>query len=160
MTNKQGKSERQSGSVAVNRKARRDYEIVSTIEVGIVLAGSEVKSARAGGINLVDSYVKNNNGEMFLVNCHFAPYSHSAVDAHELTRDRKLLLHKREIERLTQQIRQKGLAIIPLQVYLKDGRIKVELGVGRGRKLHDKRDVERDREADRNLRRVMKAKLS
>ncbi len=142
--------------VAVNKKARRDYEIVDTLEAGVMLQGSEVKSVRSGSINLKESYVRLQRGEVFLVGCHISPYSHAPVDAHEPTRDRKLLLHDYEIKRMIGQIEQKGLTIVPLRVYFKKGRCKIEIAVGRGKKFYDKRQDVKQKEADREMERALK----
>ncbi len=142
--------------VSTNRNARRLYEITSSLEAGIVLLGSEVKSIRAGGLNFKDSYVREKRGELFLVDCHIAPYSHSRVDSHKPERERKLLLHKQEIERLLAQIGKKGLTIVPLRMYFKSGRCKLEIGVGRGKKLHDKREDLKKAEAIRDIERAIR----
>lgn len=141
--------------VQVNKKARHDYEIVEVFEAGIVLAGSEVKSIRGGEVNLKESYVKFKGDELFLVGCHISPYSHSRVDAHDPIRDKKLLMHRREIDKLIGKIQQKGLTIVPLRLYFKQGRCKVEIGLGRGKKLHDKRQDMKTREAVRDMARAM-----
>lgn len=146
--------------IASNKKARRDYEILQTLEAGIALVGSEVKSLREGGVNLKDSYVRIIRGECFLVGCHISPYSHSRVDAHETTRDRKLLLHRREIERLVGSVQQKGLSLIPLKLYFKQGRAKLEIGLGKGKKLHDKRQDLKSREAQREIQRALRGRRS
>lgn len=142
--------------VAQNRGARRDYEIVEILEAGLVLRGSEVKSIRAGGGRIDEAYVRIRDGEAVLLGAHIAPYSHSPGDAHEPARDRVLLLHKREIERLAAKLQQKGLSIVPLRLYFKSGRCKVEIGLGRGKKLHDKREDVKKREADRAMARALK----
>ena len=143
--------------VDFNKKARHDYEILDTLEVGLVLSGSEVKSVREGGISLRESYVRVKGAECFLVDCHIAPYKFSRKDDQEPYRERKLLLHKREIERLGIQIQQKGLTIVPLKVYFNArGRCKLELGVGRGKKLHDKRQDMKSKEAKRAMDRALK----
>ncbi|MCB0343692.1 MAG: SsrA-binding protein SmpB [Bdellovibrionales bacterium] len=142
--------------ISSNKKARRDYEIIDTYEAGIVLQGSEVKSIRDGGINLKDSYVRIKGGEIFLVGSHISPYSHAPADAHETVRDRKLLMQKREIERLTGQVQQKGLSLIALQIYFRNGRCKLEIGLGKGKKLYDKRQDVKDREARRTMERALK----
>lgn len=142
--------------VAVNKRARRDYEILDTIEAGLVLLGSEVKSVRDGGINLQEAYVRAKSGELFLVDCHISPYSYSRQEKYEPTRDRKLLMHRREIDRLALEIQKKGLSIIPLRAYFKRGRCKIELGVGRGKKLWDKRQDVKAREAQRMVERAIK----
>ncbi len=141
--------------IAANKKARRDYEILSTYEAGISLLGSEVKSMRDGGVNLRDSYVKMRGGEAFLVGCHVSPYSHSRADAYDPVRDRKLLLKRSELDRLSGQVIQKGLTIVPLRLYFKKGRCKLEIGVGRGRKLYDKREAVRRKEAERGIEKAL-----
>lgn len=147
----------QSKSVALNRKAKRDYEIIDRLEAGMSLTGAEVKSARAGEINLQESYVRITNRECFLVGCHFAPYTYARQDEVDPTRDRKLLLHRKEIERLDAQIRQKGLTAVPLAMYFNGrGRCKIEIGLGRGKKTLDKREDIKAREAKRYLERAMK----
>lgn len=144
-------------TVAANKKARRDYEIVSSAEAGISLLGSEVKSIRQGNASLKESYIREKNGELYLVGCHISPYSHSPVDAHEPTRQRKLLLHRQEIDRLIVQIARKGLTLVPLRLYFnKDGRCKLEIALGRGKKLFDKREDEKKRVATREVERMLK----
>jgi SsrA-binding protein len=142
--------------VAANKKAFHDYFILEKIEAGIVLQGTEVKSIREGRLNLKDSYAAVRKGEAYLFNCHISPYSHGNRENHDPTRARKLLLHAREIRRLIGKTQEKGLTLVPLRVYLKRGRIKVELGVARGKKLIDKRETERRKEADREARAAMK----
>lgn len=144
--------------VAQNKKARHDYEIFDTLETGIVLKGSEVKSIRKGEINLKESYVKILNNELFLIGAHINPYSHSPADAHLPARDRKLLAHKKEILRLSLQMDKKGLTLVPLKAYFKDGRCKIEIGVGRGKKLHDKREDVKAKEAKREMDKAMKGR--
>lgn len=142
--------------MAANKKAFHDYFILEKIEAGIVLQGTEVKSIREGRLNLKDSYAAVRRGEAFLFNCHISPYSHGNRENHDPTRARKLLLHMREIRRLIGKTQEKGLTLVPLRVYLKRGKIKVELGVARGKKLIDKRETERRKEADREARAAMK----
>jgi len=156
MATKQKPAEESHLLVAANKKARRDYEIIDELEAGICLKGSEVKSLRQGNINLKDSYVKLKSGEIFLVGSHIAPYNHSPADSHEAVRDRKLLLHKKEITKLSVLVQQKGLTIIPLKIYFSAGRCKVQIGLGRGKKLHDKREDIKSKEAVREIERVMK----
>ena len=140
-----------------NKKAWRDYEILETQEAGIQLYGSEVKSIRNGGISLAESYIKTKSGECFLVDCHVAPYGFSRKDEVDPYREKKLLLHKKEIVKLDAKIRQKGLTLIPLKIYFnEDGRCKIELGLGKGKKAHDKRDSIRAKENERYLKRVLK----
>ncbi len=140
--------------VAQNKKARHDYEILDTHEAGISLLGSEVKSIRAGEVNLKESYIRLKQGEMYLVGCHISPYSHSRQDTYDATRERKLLMHRREIDRLGGDIGKKGLTLVPLKLYFKDGRCKLQLGVARGKKLHDKRQDMKAKEADRRMARA------
>ncbi len=151
-------AEKQTGEkvVATNKKAFHDYFILEKIEAGISLLGTEVKAIREGRLNLKDSYAMVQAGETFLFNCHISPYSHGNRENHDPTRSRKLLLHAREIRKLIGKTQEKGLTLVPLRVYLKRGRIKVELGVARGKKLIDKRETERRKEADREARTAMK----
>src|SRR5262247_4925000 len=124
--------------IATNRRARHNYEILETQEAGLVLRGTEVKSLRAGQVNFKDAYATVRNGEIWLVGCHINPYSHGTDANHDPERDRKLLLHSREISRLTGKVAERGLTLVPLRLYFKDGRAKLEIGLARGRKLHDK----------------------
>ncbi len=142
--------------VATNKKAFHDYFILEKIEAGIALLGTEVKAIREGRLNLKDSYAMVQAGEAFLLNCHISPYSHGNRENHDPTRTRKLLLHMKEIRKLIGKTQEKGLTVVPLRVYLKRGRVKVELGVARGKKLIDKRETERRKEADREARAAMK----
>src|SRR4030043_1880986 len=123
--------------VATNKKAFHDYFILEKFEAGISLLGTEVKAIREGRLNLKDSYALVQSGEMFLFNCHISPYSHGNRENHDPTRNRKLLLHHKEIRKLIGKTQEKGLTLVPLRVYFKHGRIKVELGVARGKKLID-----------------------
>jgi len=142
--------------IASNKKALHDYFILEKFEAGMVLAGTEVKSAREGRVNLKESYALVRDGEAILVGCHISPYSHGNRENQDPTRTRKLLLHRAEIRKLIGKTQEKGLTLVPLRVYLKRGRVKLELGLARGRKLHDKRDAERRKEADREARAAMK----
>ncbi len=139
--------------VASNRQARFNYEILDTFEAGMVLLGSEVKSLRAGQAQLKDSYADIRNGEVWLESAHISPYKFAEGGGHEPERPRKLLLHRREIDRLFGRIREEGLTLVPTQIYFTDGKAKIELGLGKGKKRHDKRQsiVERQqrREMDR-----------
>ena len=139
-----------------NKKARRDYEIIDTSEVGIVLKGSEVKSIREGAVNLKESYVRIIKGELYLVGCHISPYSHAPSDAHKPNRDKKLLAHRKEIDRLDGKVLQKGLTLVPLKLYFKKGRCKLEIGVVRGKKLYDKREDLKEKAVKREMQRVLK----
>ena len=137
--------------VATNRRARHEYEILETLEAGLVLRGTEVKSLRTGQVNFKDSYATVRNGEAWLLGCHINPYSHGTDANHDPERDRKLLLHRREIARLSGRIAERGLTLVPLRLYFKDGRAKIELGLGRGKKLHDKRSTLRERDVKREM---------
>lgn len=139
-----------------NRKAKHDYEIVSSIECGIVLTGTEIKSIRAGKANIRDSYAVVKNNEVFLLNMHISSYENGNIFNHEETRTRKLLLHKKEIYKLRDKVRLEGFTLIPLKVYLKDGRAKVLLGVGRGKKNYDKREDIKKRDTLREIRKKLK----
>lgn len=141
--------------VADNRKALHDYHVLERLEAGLVLTGTEIKSARQGKVQLRDSYADVIGGEAWLLNTHFSPYSHGNIWNHEPTRKRKLLLHRAEIEKLSAKVREKGLTLVPLKFYLKNGRLKCELGVCRGKKLHDKREAEQARERDMEARKAM-----
>jgi SsrA-binding protein len=141
--------------IATNRKARHDYHIETTFEAGMVLTGSEIKSIRAGQVNLKDGFATIRNGEVWLVNTHIAPYHQASYTNHEARRERKLLMHRYEINRLSGKLQEKGLTLIPLQLYLKNSRAKVELGLARGKKLHDKRESLREREDRRQIERAL-----
>lgn len=151
-------SEESQKVIADNRQAFHNYEVIEKIEAGIVLTGPEVKSARAGEVNLRESYVREHRSELFLVQCHFTPYSFGRQDEQEPMRERKLLLHKNEIEKLVSQISRKGLTVIPLKMYFKGAKIKVQLGIGRGKKLHDKRQDLKKKEANREMERAIRSK--
>lgn len=144
--------------IAENRQARHHYEILERFEAGVSLLGSEVKSLRAGQAQLKDSYGLIRNGEAFLLNCHISRYENAGYTAPEPDRTRKLLLHRAEIERLEGKTRERGLALIPLRLYFKNGRVKCELGLGKGKQLYDKRETERRREADREARAALKSR--
>lgn len=145
-------------SIAKNRRARHDYAILDTYEAGIVLTGSEVKSLRDGKANLSDAYGIVRNGEIFLLNLHISVYERASYNNHEPTRTRKLLLHKREIGRLIGAIERQGLTLIPLELYFKRGIAKVAMALGKGKKLHDKRETERARDADREIARAVRTR--
>jgi SsrA-binding protein len=138
-------------AIATNRRARHEYSILETLEAGVVLRGTEVKSLRAGLVNFKDSYATVRNGEVWLLGCHINPYSHGTDANHDPERDRKLLLHAKEISRLAGKVAERGLTLIPLKLYFKSGRAKLELGLGRGKKLHDKRSTLREREVKREM---------
>jgi SsrA-binding protein len=138
-------------TIATNRRARHEYHILETVEAGLVLRGTEVKSLRAGEVTFKDSYATIRHGEGWLLGCHINPYSHGTDANHDPERDRKLLLHRKEIGRLSGKIAERGLTLIPLRMYFKGGRAKIELGLGRGKKLHDKRATLRDRDQRREM---------
>ncbi|MEZ5401281.1 MAG: SsrA-binding protein SmpB [Bryobacteraceae bacterium] len=135
-----------------NRQARFNFELMDRVEAGLVLTGTEVKSARTGRVNLQDAFAEVTAGEAWLVNAHFSPYSHGNRYNHESMRRRKLLLHKREIDKLFGKTSDKGLTVVPTRIYLKDGLVKCEIAVARGKKLHDKRESERKREQEAEAR--------
>lgn len=141
-----------------NRKAKFDYNIIETIEAGIVLTGTEIKSLRAGKANLKDSYAIIRNGEIFLINMHISEYEHGNIFNHNETRSRKLLLHKKEILKLNDKIRLEGFTLVPLKVYMKGNYAKVLLGVGKGKKLYDKREAMKERDMKREMNKAMKYK--
>jgi SsrA-binding protein len=143
--------------IVQNRMARRNYQILDTFEAGIALQGTEVKSLREpGSMTLKDSYADIRKGEVFLVGAHINPYKQGNIYNHEPERPRKLLMHKREIEKLEQRIAEKGLTLIPLSLYFKRGRVKVQLGLGRGKNVHDKRDTIKARESKIEMDRALK----
>jgi SsrA-binding protein len=144
-------------TIATNRRARHEYETLETVEAGLVLRGTEVKSLRAGQVTFKDSYATMRNGEAWLLGCHIAPYSHGTDANHDPERDRKLLLRRREIARLTGRTAERGLTLVPLRLYFKKGRAKLELGLARGKKLHDKRSALREREVRREMDRAARA---
>ena len=143
--------------VCQNKKAFHDYSIEETIEAGIQLLGTEVKSLRDGKANLKDSYVLIKNAEIFLFNCHISPYSHGNIMNHDPLRTRKLLLHRKEIERIRGKALQKGFTLIPLKIYFKGSYAKVEIGLAKGKRLYEKRETIKEREAKRTIERAMKS---
>jgi SsrA-binding protein len=142
--------------LATNRKAFFQYHVLERAEAGVVLLGTEVKSIREGGLNFSDSYVEPRRGELFLVGCRVAPYSHGSSMNHAPDRDRKLLLRKREILRLGGRVTEKGLTLVPLRAYLKNGRVKIEIGLAKGKQAHDKRDALRKKEQERETRQALR----
>ncbi len=142
--------------IATNRKARHDYEIGETIEAGLVLIGSEVKSLRAGACNLRDGYVEERGGELWLMQVHISEYKQANVWGHEPLRPRKLLLHKKEIGRLLNKVREKGFTIVPTRMYFKDGRVKVEIALARGLRKYDKRQALAAKDSRRDIDRAMR----
>ncbi|MFA5307903.1 MAG: SsrA-binding protein SmpB [Dehalococcoidales bacterium] len=144
--------------VATNRKVYHNYYVAETFEAGIALTGSEIKSVREGRVSLGDAYVKPEKGELWLVNANIARYECSSYMGHDPARSRKLLLHRKEILNLTGKVKEKGLALVATKVYLKGGKAKVEIALGRGKKLYDKREVISRRETDRELARTLKSR--
>ncbi len=142
--------------VAQNRKAFHDYFVEETFEAGMVLTGTEVKSLRDGKANLKDSYVIIKDAEAFLLNCHISPYSHGNIANHDPVRTRKLLLHRKEIIRLQGMAAQKGYSLVPLKIYFKESRAKVEIGLVKGKRQYEKRESIKKKEADREIARAMK----
>ena len=144
--------------IAENRKALHDYHILDTWEAGVMLLGTEVKAIREGGVNLRDAYARLDKGEIWLLNVHISPYSHTGSAVHEERRQRKLLLHREEIRKLTGKVAEKGLTLVPLRMYFKKGRVKLALALAKGKQMHDKRETIRRREVDRETRAAVKAR--
>jgi SsrA-binding protein len=144
--------------VATNRKARFEYEILETVEAGIALVGPEVKSLRAGNASLADAYAVVRRGEVYLIGAHVSPYPQASRENPDPRRERKLLLHREEIARLGARVAERGLTLVPLQLYFRGGRAKVELALVRGRRRHDKREAIREREEAREVRRAVRAR--
>jgi SsrA-binding protein len=142
--------------IANNKKAYFDYEISDTYEAGICLTGTEIKSIRDTGASLNEAYVKVLHQEVWLIGCFIAPYSFGNIHNHEERRDRKLLLHKREIEHLKKVTKEKGFTLLPLNMYFKGGRVKLKIGIGKGRKSYDKRELIKERDEKRSLQRALK----
>ncbi len=145
-------------SITTNRRARHDYQITETYEAGLVLKGSEVKSLRNGSANLKDAYVMFREGEAWLVGAYIAPYSFSREGGHHPERERKLLLHKKEIDRIAAKVAERGLTLVPLSMYFKEGKAKVELGLGRGKARYDKRHALKEKQQKREMDRAMRRK--
>ena len=143
-------------TVVTNRKAYHNYHIGESIEAGIVLTGTEIKSIRAGRVSLGDAYVKPEGGELWLLNAHIARYEAGSYMSHEPTRPRKLLLHRKEIDSLASKIQEKGLTLVPLKLYIKDSIAKLEIAPAKGKKLYDKRETIARRETDREIGRALK----
>ncbi len=143
-------------TVATNRKARHDYFIDDTYEAGVALTGTEIKSVRAGRVSLQDGYARPERGELWLMNVNIAPYNQGGIDNHDPMRRRKLLLHRGEIAKLESEMQQKGMTIVPLRMYIKGNRAKIELGVARGKKMYDKRETIAQRDAERDMQRAMR----
>ena len=144
--------------ITSHRKAFHEYFVLERFEAGIELAGTEVKSIRAGNVNLKDAFCTIKDGELFVRGMHISPYEHGNIFNKDPVRPRRLLMHKREIVKLNARIMQDGVALIPLSLYFKDSRVKVELGLCKGKKLHDKRDSEAERQTRRDIDRIMKEK--
>lgn len=143
-------------TIAQNRRARHDYEILGRYEAGIVLTGSEIKAVREHKVQLQGSYARIRNGEVWLQEAHIAPYSNAGYAQHDPGRDRKLLLHKKEIARIQQQVGEQGLTLVPLAMYFKRGKAKVEIGLARGLKRYDKREKIAERDVQRDIARAMR----
>lgn len=145
-------------NIAENRKAMHDYHLLETFEAGIALQGTEVKSIREGRVNLRDSYARVEGGEVFLYNVHISPYGNRGYVDHEPTRRRKLLLHRQEIRKLIGKTVEKGMTLVPVRMYFKNGRIKVAISLAKGKQLHDKRETVKRREAERETRAAVKTR--
>jgi SsrA-binding protein len=156
MAEKEEKREKES--IARNRRARHDYQILDTWEAGIVLTGSEVKSLRNGKANISDAYGIVKEGEVHLLNLHISPYEQASYFNHEPTRTRKLLLHRREIRKLIGAVERQGLTLVPLELYFKRGKVKVAIALGRGKKLYDKRADEKKRDDERDMQRAVRVR--
>jgi SsrA-binding protein len=152
------KTEREAAQklIADNRKALHDYHILDEWEAGVALLGTEVKAIREGRVNLRDSFARLDKGEIWLTNVHISPYSHTGYAHHDERRQRKLLLHRHEILKLTGRVNEKGLTLVPLRMYFKNGRVKVALALAKGKQAHDKRETIRKREVDRETRAAVK----
>lgn len=142
-------------TVTVNRKARYEYDILESLEGGLVLTGTEIKSIRDGRVNIRDAFARPEDGELWLFNAHIAPYANGNRANHEPMRPRKVLMHRGQIDDLTSKVQEKGLTLVPLRMYIKNHRAKVELGLARGRRLYDKRAAIARREADRQMQRAV-----
>ena len=143
--------------IATNKKAYHEFHIDETFEAGIVLTGTEVKSIRAGKVNLKESFCRIKDGELFINNMNISPYEHGNRENHDPTRIRKLLLHHAEIDKLIRLTEQKGMAMVPTKIYFKQNYVKLEIGIGRGKNLHDKRQTLKSKEADREMAKAMKS---
>ena len=143
--------------IATNKKAYHEFHIDETFEAGIVLTGTEVKSIRAGKVNLKESFCRIKDGELFINNMNISPYEHGNRENHDPTRIRKLLLHHAEIDKLIRLTEQKGMAMVPTKIYFKENYVKLEIGIGRGKNLHDKRQTLKSKEADREMAKALKS---
>lgn len=146
-------------TLTTNKKAFHDYHILEKYEAGIVLSGQEVKSVKVGQINLKGSYITSHGDEIWLTNCHISPYKMASLKDYKPTRDRKLLLNKKEISSLIGKLQSKGLTVLPLSVYTKGSLVKIEIGVARGKKEYDKREIIKKRDSDRQIQRLMRGKV-
>src|SRR5689334_11873359 len=162
MSDKSAKSEREKAqsNIAENRKAFHDYHLLETFEAGVALLGTEVKAIREGRVNLRDSFARVDDGEVFLYNVNISAYSHRGYVDHEPLRRRKLLLHREEIRKLIGKSVEKGMTLVPVRMYLKDGRVKVAISLAKGKKAHDKRETIKRRETDRETRAAVKERRS
>jgi SsrA-binding protein len=158
MSATQDEREKARRVIAENRKARHDYHILETWEAGVALLGTEVKAIREGRVNLRDSYARAQDGEIWMMNVHVSPYSHRGYADHAEKRQRKLLMHAHEIRKLIGRTVEKGLTLVPLELYFKKGRVKVLLALAKGKQAHDKRETLRRRETDRETRAAVKAR--
>ena len=158
MAAEQTEREKAQKLIADNRKAFHDYHVLESWEAGVVLLGTEVKSIREGSVSLRDSFARLDKGEVWLLNLHIGPYSHTGYAHHEERRQRKLLMHTHEIRKLAGKVKEKGLTLVPLQMYFKNGRVKVTLALVKGKQAHDKRETIRRREVDRETRAAVKAR--
>ena len=150
--------EKAQANIAENRKAFHDFHLLETFEAGVVLLGTEVKAIREGRVNLRDSFARVEDGELFLYNVHISPYSHRGYADHEPLRRRKLLLHRDEIRKLIGKTVEKGMTLVPVRMYFKDGRVKIAVSLAKGKQLYDKRETERRRETDRETRAAIKSR--
>ena len=142
-------------TISINRRARYEYDILESVEGGLVLTGTEIKSIRDGKVNIRDAFARPEAGELWLFNAHIAPYANGNRANHEPMRPRKVLMHRGQIDDLTSKVQEKGLTLVPLRMYIKNHRAKVELGLGKGRRLYDKRAAIARREADRQMQRAV-----
>ena len=154
------KDQTEQAILATNRKAFFNYEILEKVEAGMSLRGTEVKSIRDGGLNFRDSWVDFRGGELFLMGCFVGPYSHGNLQNHDADRPRKLLLHKREILKLGGKATERGLTIVPLRAYFKRGRVKLEIGLARGKRTHDKREAIKRKDIERETRQLVRVRRS
>ena len=158
MTNDKTERELAQANIAENRKAYHDYHLLETFEAGVALLGTEVKAIREGRANLRDSFARVDNGEVYLYNVNISPYSHRGYVDHEPLRPRKLLLHRNEIRKLIGKTVEKGMTLVPVRMYFKNGRVKVAISLARGKKEYDKRETIKRRESDRETRAAMKSR--